>query len=111
MKAILSSWARGGRPNEQSPFASPDTDVITSPLAARRNSLEERRRPAAGFNGDDRITMLGDSGKIDHSGAADESGDGKSDDGEDDQDENEDEHEHDEGSPLLPIFSAAHLGQ
>lgn len=96
-----SNMRRKGRPRgERSPFSSPYTALLSTPIAARRGSLEERRRPAANFDADaspaPHITI---------------------DEGEDDQESDQDEEDEDldedgegETSPLLPIFSAAHLG-
>ena len=73
-----------------------------SPIAARRSSLEERRRPAAKFEhaispGPDRI----EEGDQEEDGEEGEEGEFYADNGED---------EAGELSPLLPIFSAVHLG-
>ena len=93
---------KGLRAKERSFLSSPDSNVQASPIAARRSSLEERRRPAAKFEhvispGPDRI----------------EEGD-QEDGGEEGEGEEfyADNHEDEAGelSPLLPIFSAAHLG-
>lgn len=85
---------------ERSPFSSPHTGQLASPVAARRSSLEERRRPAGDFNHGvspaPNITI--------EEGSA----------GEDDikeEDEDLDEDGDAETTPLLPIFSAAHLGR
>lgn len=80
---------------DRSPFSSPYTGLLSSPIAARRGSLEERRRPAGDFED------VSPAPRIRIEEEAVEEGDE-----EDDADEDEDA----ETSPLLPIFSAAHLG-
>ena len=90
---------KGFRAKERSFLSSPDSNVQPSPIAARRSSLEERRRPAAKFEhvispGPDRIDEEdqeedGDEGEFYADNGEDEAG---------------------ELSPLLPIFSAVHLG-
>ena len=100
---LSSSTTRGkGRPRgERSPFSSPYTALLSTPIAARRGSLEERRRPAANFDADlspaPHITI--DEGEDEHESEQIE------------EDEDEDEDGEGETSPLLPIFSAAHLGR
>ena len=92
--------ARGRPRGERSPFSSPYTALLSSPIAARRGSLEERRRPAANFNVD---ASPASEIKIDEGEDEDEP--------EEDVEEGElDEDGEGETSPLLPIFSAAHLG-
>ena len=81
---------------DRSPFSSPYAGDASSPLlGGRHDGLEDHRRPAADY---------------DHDGPPD----GR-DDEESDEDAEEDEDEVDEdgglGTPLLPIFSAAHLGK
>ena len=98
---LSSSTTRKGRPRgERSPFSSPYTALLSSPIAARRGSLEERRRPAANFDADvspaPHITI--DEGEDERESEQDEEDEDLDDDGEG------------ETSPLLPIFSAAHLG-
>ena len=91
--------SKGRSRRDRSPFSSPHTGLLASPVAARRSSLEERRRPAGDFNHDvspgTRIA-------------------GEEDPEEDDEVEEEDEELDEDGdgetTPLLPIFSAAHLG-
>ena len=98
---MLSSSKRGkGRPRgERSPFSSPYTALLSSPIAARRGSLEERRRPAGNFNADDspaigmKIDEHEDEEELEDEDVGDEDEDGEGD-----------------TTPLLPIFSAAHLG-
>ena len=90
-------WGR-----QRSIFSSPGSNVQASPIAARRSSLEERRRPAAKFEhvispGTDRI----EEGDEEEDGEEGEGGEFYADNRED---------EAGELSPLLPIFSAAHLG-
>ncbi|KAI9797136.1 MAG: hypothetical protein M1833_005651 [Piccolia ochrophora] len=91
MLASLLRPKKGRRP-DRSPFSSPFAGDASSPLFARRHSVEERRRPAARYN------------------------DGDSTDDEPDPEvhdvtfeEDEPEEDGDETTPLLPIFSAAHL--
>ena len=106
MKGISSLWRQNRKENKgPSPFSSPLAISVTSPLAARRSSLDERRRPAAGFREED--PLLED--EASQSSHGDQDLDGAvpasavvEEDGED---------EDHEGSPLLPIFSAAHLGE
>ena len=96
---MLSSILRPkeGRVNrDRSPLSSPYAGLQSSPIATRRAVTAERRRAAADFD-DDGLSGQGD-------GVDDEEEDL---DGEDDE---ADEDGHDETTPLLPIFSAAHLG-
>ena len=86
---------------DSSPFSSPNSNLHASPIAARRGSLEERRRPAANFNG---AVLPGLADGIDEEDQEEE------DQEEDDQEEELDEDDAGELSPLLPIFSAAQLG-
>ncbi|KAI4223364.1 MAG: hypothetical protein L6R36_005482 [Xanthoria steineri] len=99
LSSALSRLAgRDRQHGERSPFSSPFSARLSTPVAARRSSLEERRRPAAYF---DREISPGPATPID----------------EEDEDVNEDDNEEldddedggGESSPLLPIFSAAHL--
>ena len=89
---------RAGR--ERSPFSSPYAGLQSSPIAARRSGADERRRAAAELNDDEA------------SGERQGVGDEEEDDDDDDltPDYGADEDGHDEATPLLPIFSAAHLG-
>ncbi len=108
---MLSSFSRitkrrHGQRSDRSPFSSPFSGLLSSPIAARRGSLEERRRPAADFDED---ASAAHHVKIDEEPEPDEE--------EEEGDAQEEEEEEDEGigednedSPLLPIFSAAHLG-
>ena len=89
------------RGRELSPFSSPNSNLHASPIAARRGSLEERRRPAAKFN---HAISSGPPDSIDDQDQEEEDAE------QEDQDEELDEDDHGELSPLLPIFSAAHLG-
>ena len=98
---MLSTSIKHGRRRprgERSPFSSPYTALLSSPTAARRGSLEERRRPAANFNA--HVSPAPDI-KID-----DEDEEELEEDGEGEVDEDGDG----DTTPLLPIFSAAHLG-
>ena len=91
--------AQQGR--DSSPFSSPNSNLHASPIAARRGSLEERRRPAANFHN------AVPPGLIEENDDEDQE---EEDQEEDDQEEEMDEDEAGELSPLLPIFSAAQLG-
>ena len=98
MLSSLSRLAQGRHRHrgDRSPFSSPFSGLLSSPLAARRSSREERRRPAADFDQD---ASPAQHMKIDEEPE------------EDGEEEVEEElGEDDEESPLLPIFSAAHLG-
>lgn len=88
------------RGRESSPFSSPNSNLHASPVAARRGSLEERRRPAANF---DHGIPSGLADRIDEEDQEEEDGE------EEDHEEATGEDEPGELSPLLPIFSAAHL--
>ena len=105
MLSSLSRITKGrpGRRSDRSPFSSPFSGLLdSSPLAARRGSREERRRPAADFDQDPPSAQHM---KIDEEPEEDE---GEEEGHAEEEDEGIDED--DEGSPLLPIFSAAHLG-
>lgn len=99
-----SRLTKASQGRQRSPLSSPYSNLQVSPIAARRGSLEERRRPAANF---DRATSAGHTDRIEEEGQD-----------EDEEEEIEDEDNGDdldedaagELSPLLPIFSAAHLG-
>ena len=99
----LSRRPKTQRGRETSPFSSPNSNLHASPIAARRGSLEERRRPAANF---DNTISSGPADRIDDQDQDQEEEDGE----EEDQEDELDEDEAGELSPLLPIFSAAHLG-
>ena len=101
MLPSLSRRSKKSKAAEQSPFSSPYSNIQASPIAARRTSLEERRRPAAKYEG---VLSPQPPDRIEEEEPDDEEGD------EDNQDEEVDEDEAGELSPLLPIFSAAHLG-
>lgn len=101
MLSSLTRLGKGRHREDRSPFASPYTALLSSPVAARRSSLEECRRPAAEFNPDGSPR---ETGKIDEEREEEEGGDGE--DPDDDLGEDGDE----DMTPLLPIFSAAHLG-
>ena len=106
---MLSSLSRitkrrhGGR-SDRSPFSSPFSGLLSSPIAARRGSLEERRRPAADFDQD---ASSDHHIEVDEEPEPDEEAD---EDAEEQEEEDEGIGEDNEDSPLLPIFSAAHLG-
>ena len=103
---MLSSRSQRPQARAQSPFSSPYSNIQASPIAARRSSLEERRRPAAKF---DHVLSPEPADRIEEEDEDEEDQDDQ-DAGEDDQDEESNEDEAGELSPLLPIFSAAHLG-
>ena len=100
MQDFLSPPGAGER--DVSPFSSPYSNLNASPLAARRSSLEERRRPAAKY---DPQQYLGSTAN--NVGLSD--GQAHNEDEEDEEEEEGDDHVG-ESSPLLPIFSAEHLG-
>ena len=100
MRSSLSRLTNGRQHGERSPFSSPYTALPSSPVAVRRSSLEERRRPAADFDND---TSPGPTNRIDEEDEEDEDVDHE-------EEEDVDEDGGGEMSPLLPIFSAAHLG-
>lgn len=99
------SPAKARNHRDQSPFSSPYSNLLSSPVNARRSSAEERRRPAAKFSlqispGSHRQTeMASDEEEEEHEEHEEE-------------EEQNDEGDDDAGelSPLLPIFSAEHLG-
>lgn len=101
MFSSFTSLGKGRHHEDRSPFVSPHTALLSAPVAARRSSLEERRRPAAEFN---QIVSPGVTGKIDEEREEEEEGD------EQDLDDGLDEDGDEDFTPLLPIFSAAHLG-
>ena len=90
MRNMLSRAKAQDRRN-QSPFSSPYSNLLSSPINAQRSSAEERRRPAAKFN-----LKISPGPLREAEIASDEDG--------------EPEEDHGELSPLLPIFSAEHLG-
>ena len=94
-----SGRSKGRSRRDRSPFSSPHAGLLVSPVAARRSSLEERRRPAGDFNHDVSFAT-----RI----AGEE--DAEEDDEAEEEDEEFDEDGDAETTPLLPIFSAAHLG-
>lgn len=96
----MASTAKGKVRRDRSPFSSsPYTNLLASPIAARRSTLEERRRPAAKY-----AQHLSPGPTEDREEESDELG------GEQEEEEEEDEENAGESSPLLPIFSAEHLG-
>lgn len=101
MRLNSSRLTKAQRGRESSPFSSPNSNLHASPIAARRSSIAERRKPAANF---DHGISPGLADRIDEEGQEEEDGE------EEDQEEETDEDEPGELSPLLPIFSAAHLG-
>lgn len=115
MVSSSSRVPKGGGRKEESPFSSPYSNLLASPIAARRSSLEERRRIAASF---DKGVSPGQTDRIDEEeeqedGQDAEQEEGEGEEGGEDEDEDEEGIDEDEPgvlSPLLPIFSAAHLG-
>jgi hypothetical protein len=103
------SGTRTPRRDDRSPFSSPFT-TTTSPIASRRTIANDRRSPAADFGSSNDRNNNGVSSE-----AVEDDEEGEED-GVDDEDEEGDEEDGQEGedgvgetSPLLPIFSAAHL--
>ena len=97
----FSRFSRTQRGGERSPFSSPNSNLHASPVAVRRGSIEERRRPAAIYG---QGIPPGSVSSVDEQDQEEENEE------EEDQEEDLDEDEPGEQSPLLPIFSAAHLG-
>lgn len=97
----FSRFSKTQQGGERSPFSSPNSNLHPSPIAARRSSLEERRRPAAKFDHPRSATPTN---------GADDQDQEEGNEDEDDQEEESNEDDAGELSPLLPIFSAAHLG-
>lgn len=93
---------RRGRQRDHSPFSSPFTSA-SSPVATRRGETSERRRPAARY--DDELSEDEEYDEDD----VDEAMEGEYEETPEDFEE-EDEDGLEETTPLLPIFSAAHLG-
>ena len=84
--------------------------VQTSPIAARRSAVEERRRAAADFDHDDSFDDNEDEDEDEDEDGLDQE---EQDEGGEDNDDNDDQDDEDgqgETTPLLPIFEAAHLG-
>src|SRR2546421_5485402 len=106
---LNSSRTRTPHRRDRSPFSSPFT-ITTSPIATRRALPYERRRPAADNDASDDPNNNGDTGE-DAEGdiVEDEQEDGDEDEEENRADGGEDEDGAVETTPLLPIFSAAHL--
>lgn len=120
---MLSSWTRLSKsraPNEQhsSPFSTPHTALLSSSIAARQSSVEGYRPPAVGFDHDippgtdskvdeDQDGVDGQEQEWEGENAPDEDPD---EDLDPDMDGDMDEDGDEEVTPLLPIFSAAHLG-
>ena len=106
MLPTFSRFSKIQQGGERSPFSSPNSNLHASPIAARRGSLEERRRPAAKFA---HGVSPSPANSVDDQDQQEE--DGEEDGEEEDQNDELDEDEAGELSPLLPIFSAAHLGR
>lgn len=121
---MFSSWTRLSKsraPQEQhsSPSPSPRTALLSSSIAARRKGVEGYRLPASDFDHDlppstDRKLdedQPRDVGRQEQQwGGGDLPDDDPDDDPDDEMDGDMDEDGDDEVTPLLPIFSAAHLG-
>lgn len=111
---MLSSLSRAGgksrQHGEHSPLSSPYSGLLATPVAARRSSLEERRRPAADYDHD--LSPVPAS-RIDEEDedAEEEEEEEEEEEGENEEQSMESEDAAGERSPLLPIFSAAHLGE
>lgn len=101
MLSNSSRLTKAQRARQSSPFSSPNSNLHASPIAVRRGSLEERRRPAANFNFPISPALAD---RVDEEDQDQDDGE------EEDQEEEIDEDEPGELSPLLPIFSAAQLG-
>ena len=99
---------RGRRRVEHSPFSS-QINNQSSPIAARNQRLEVRHATAdfTETDVDDEITETEDDGH-DEEDEDEEDEDGDVGDAQGDEDDDEDG---EEDSPLLPLFSAAHLGK
>ena len=104
----MASPAKGKAHRDQSPFcSSPYANLLASPIAARRSTMEERRRPAGKY------AQHLSPGPTDYREEESEELEGvqeENEDEDDDEDEDEDDENAGESSPLLPIFSAEHLG-
>ncbi|KAL8782402.1 MAG: hypothetical protein Q9213_005405 [Squamulea squamosa] len=101
MLSSLSRLSGKDRPNgDRSPFSSPFSGRLSTPVAVRRNSVEERRRPAANFNREVSPAPASPIDEVDEDLDEDDNND---------EDLDQDEDGGGETSPLLPIFSAAHL--
>ena len=107
MFSSLSRRSERTRVGDKSPFSSPHSNIQASPIAARRSSLEERRRPAARF---DNVLSPEPAERIPEEDEEDEELGDEEDEEDNQEDEDPNEDEAGELSPLLPIFSAAHLG-
>ena len=106
---MLSSFLRpkrGRRHANHSPFSSPYDDRRDSPASARTPSRNARRRPARDYDGSEHSHE--DEREHDDNEEAVEDGD---DHDEEDEDDEDDEDGLGESTPLLPIFSAEHLGK
>ena len=111
MLSSLLSRSRTRTPHrrDRSPFSSPFT-TTASPVATRRTLVNQRRRPATVYDTGDDPNNDGNSSED----AEEDYEDGQGEDRDEDEVENEDaEEEAEDGAgettPLLPIFSAAHL--
>lgn len=109
MFPTVSRRSKGSQEKRPSPFSSPYSNIQASPIAARRSSVEERRRPAAIFN---HLLSPAAEDRIEEEDLDDEEGEEPDEDVNEDEEGDGDINEDDAGetSPLLPIFSAAHLG-
>ncbi|KAL8808551.1 MAG: hypothetical protein Q9182_000102 [Xanthomendoza sp. 2 TL-2023] len=101
LSSLSRLMGRDRQHGERSPFSSPYSARLATPVAVRPSSLEERRRPAANFNQDIYPSPASPIDEEDEDEAQDANGD--------DDEAEDDEDGASESSPLLPIFSAAHL--
>lgn len=109
LSSLFRLAGRDRQHRDRSPFSSPYSGRLSTPVAARRSSLEERRRPAAVFNQDISPAPASPINEEDEDGDEDEDIE-EEDNNQDDEEAEDDEDAAGETSPLLPIFSAAHLG-
>jgi hypothetical protein len=108
------SRTRTPRQRDRSPFSSPFT-YTASPVATKRTRAIERPRPAADYNFSEDPNNDGESiegVEEDEEDEEQEGGDGDEEEEEEEDEDDEAEQDEDgagETTPLLPIFSAAHL--
>jgi hypothetical protein len=99
---------RTPHPRDRSPFSSPFTATI-SPVVTRSNLENKRHRPAADYDPSEDSDNNGDSSQDSEENEEDEEEVDRDENAEEGDVEEEDEDGAGETSPLLPIFSAAHL--
>ena len=111
-RASKSRPAEEQKAQKPSPFPTHLTSLLSSPIAARRSAVEGYRRPVVDFHHD---VTPGRESKVDED--QDARGGGQESEQEEDEELDEatgedvdDEDGDEEATPLLPIFSAAHLG-